>query len=214
MDTFAVMWGTEQTNILLVPSFPCWERGRARGRVRGTREEKRREEKGREGREEKKREERVGVLVGCGVWSDREGKVGRREKGTEGESQRAGEDRDRETARPTNKDEILISPLRRGNCDDYEIIILSSHKFLIVMLLIHHIADYGLIDHWSFNNYSVIKKISILYWLFVHGSISDESTLDCHPSNAHWSYGCIDHLWIGRYWSIVRSLAMIDYKIR
>ena len=28
MDTFSVMWGTEQTNILLVPSFPCWERVR------------------------------------------------------------------------------------------------------------------------------------------------------------------------------------------
>ena len=48
------------------------------------------------------------------MWSDREGKVGRREKGTEGESQREAEDMDRETARQTNKDEnINFTPLKR-----------------------------------------------------------------------------------------------------
>ena len=119
MDTFSVMWGTEQTNIFLVPGFPCWERA---GEWINEREE-------------------------WGGEGEGEGAKGGKNRGREPERGRRQGQGDRPTDQQGWKHKFHPS-------EEVIMIITKSSYYhhtsiLIVMFLILHISDYGLIDHWS-----------------------------------------------------------------
>ena len=193
MDTFSVMWGTEQTNILLVPSFPSWEtergrvRGRERGIERGERERERQTDRQTEterGGRERERERGGGVTGGGGG-----GGGGRREKRTEGEGQWEGEDRDWETDRQTNKDQ------KHEFHPSEEVIMMITKSSYYHHTNIHtsilHIADY----HWSIDDRLTIKQLSKNVDLvsIIRSSI-DKWSIDSRSS----SIDCSFILWLYR----------------
>ena len=125
MDTLSVMWGTDQTNIFLVPS--------------------------------------------------------RGEEGIEGKSQGQGEDRDRETDRQTNKNEYInFTPPKSSYYHHISI--------LIVMYLILHISDYGLVDHWSISDRLTISNQNVFHLVPIVRSLIDKWSIDSRSSSIDYSF--------------------------
>ena len=165
-------------------------RGRGRGRGRARAREKR--------REEKRREERVGVLVGCGVtgrgrWG--EGRKGQRERARERQKTGTGRQPDRPTRMKT-----LISPLWRGNCDNYEIITLSSHKY--PDRYVPHPPYSQLWSHWSLIDKQLFSYQKIFDLVSIVRSSIDKWSIDSRSSSIECSF----ILWLYRSsmgWSLL-----------
>ena len=191
------MWGTKQTNILLVPSFLCWEREREREGERGRGRERRERESGGGGRRV------TGVRVGLG-WGW--GAKGERDRGREpvrGWRQGQGD-------RPTDQQgwnhefhpsEEVITIITKS----------SYHHHTSIHTSIFHIADY----HWSIDDRLTINQLSKNFRSCIDCSFIDRYVIDRFQIVIHWllihlmTVSIIDgSIVVGVYGSIVRSLAI------